>query len=342
MIRTKTTLVVGAGAATELQFPDGQEFLNRIAAGFDFQRLGSSLESPDIAAMDAHLGKLAEAARVKKEALVEAAQTIRSAARISNSIDAILEQHGENPMVLAVGKLAIAHYTLDAEAHSPLGAEPKDPGDLPVRGNENWLYQLCRIVVNGVPRARADRCLDNLSIVCFNYDRSIEQYMPWALHLAFGMSVTEARELVAEKLKITRPYGMPGRMEWMAGEGPIAEWGESEPADLHAVVEQIHTASERRNQGTFLRTMAGQLVQGKRIAFLGFGFDPMNSALLFDSPFEHNPEVFVTWPGASDVERFSVLALLRRQAGIKDASSVRIEDMRAWEFLRDYSAFLES
>lgn len=342
MIRTKTTLVIGAGASTELQFPDGQQFLNRIAAGFDFQRLGGALETPDIAVMEGHLDKLADAARVKKDALVEAAQTIRSAARISNSIDAILEQHGENPMVLAVGKLAIAHYTLDAEAASPLGPEPRDPGDLPVRGNENWLYQLSRIVVNGVPRAKADRCFDNLSLVSFNYDRSIEQYLPWTLHLAFGMGVTEARELVAEKLKITRPYGMPGRMEWMAGDGPVADWGEGEPADLHAVVEQIHTASERRTQGPFLRTMAGQLVQGKRIAFLGFGFDPMNSALLFDAPFEHNPEVFVASPGASDTMRFSVLALLRRQAGIKDASSVRIEDMRAWEFLRDYAAFLES
>ena len=342
MIRTKTTLVVGAGASCELQFPDGREFLQRIAAGFDFQRLGGGLESEDIAAMGAHVADISKRARVKKDALMEAGQLIRSASRLGSSIDAILEQHGDNPMVQALGKLAIAHYTLDAEASSPLGAEPKDPGDLPVRGQENWLFQLARMIVNGVPRAEAERVFDNLSIVCFNYDRSIEHYLPWALHMAFGMTLTDARALVAEKLKITHPYGTPGKLEWMKGDMPVADWGVSSPENFDAVVESISTATDRADDRQWKRQLVGEVVQGKRLVFLGFGFDPMNCAMLFDAPFEHNPDVLVTLPGARETERAAVQRLLQRQAGIRDERLIQIEDQRAWELLRDYAPFLES
>jgi len=342
MIRTKTTLVVGAGASCELQFPDGGELLARIAAGFDFQRRGSALESPDIAAMDALIGDIAKQARVKKEALLEAGRIIRSAARISSSIDAILEQYGDNPMVLAVGKLAIAHYTLAAEAASPLGAEPRDPGDLPVRGQENWLFQISRAVVNGVPRARAESCFDNLSIICFNYDRAIEHYLPWALHMAFGMNLTDARALVAERLRIIHVYGTPGRLGWQTGAMPVADWGETGVGNLPAVVEQIRTMTERTEERGFKRLVPVEVVQGKRLVFLGFGFDPMNCAMLFDAPFEHNPDVLITMPGASDVERAAVLRLLKRQVGIRDESLVTMENLHAWQLLRDYAPFIES
>lgn len=342
MIRTKTALVVGAGASCELQFPDGNEFLARIAAGFDFQRLGGPLETSDIKAMAAHIDDIATKARVKKEALMDAGQIIRSAARLGSSIDAILEQHGNNPMVLAVGKLAITHYVLDAEAHSPLGAEPKDPGDLPVRGTENWLFQLSRAVVNGVPRADAERCFDNLSIICFNYDRSIEHYLPWALHMAFGMTLTEARQLVAERLRITHPYGTPGKLGWQEGSMPVADWGETEPDELHSVVEQLRTPSERNEERAFKRHLLGEVTMGKRLFFLGFGFDPMNCSMLFDAPFEHNPDVLVTMPGATATQRAAVMRLLKRQAGIKDDGLITIEDQRAWQLLQDYTPFLES
>ncbi|KLI63071.1 hypothetical protein [Aurantiacibacter marinus] len=342
MIRTKTTLVVGAGASCELQFPDGRELLARIAAGFDFQRLGGGLESEDIAAMDAQIGAIAKKARVKKNDLLEAGQVIRSAARISHSIDAILEQHGDNPMVLAVGKLAIAHYILGAEAASPLGSEPRDPGDLPVRGTENWLFQLSRAIFNGVPRAKAESCFDNLSVISFNYDRSVENYLPWAMHMAFGMSLTEARALVAEKLRIIHVYGVPGKLEWQTDEMPIADWGEVAPEDFPSVVEQLHTATERAEQRGFKRHVLGEVVQGKRLVFLGFGFDAMNCAMLFDAPFEHNPDVLVTMPGASATERNAVMRLLKRQAGIKDESLITLEDLRAWQLMRDYAPFLES
>lgn len=342
MIRTKTTLVVGAGASTELQLPDGHTLLTRIAGSLDFSRLGSGLASEDMAAMAAHIEDIATEARVKKEDLLAAGQVIRSAARVSSSIDAVLEQFGDNPMVLAVGKLAIAHFTLAAEAESPLAAEPRDPGDLPLKGQENWLHQLGRAVVSGVPRAKVDRCLDNLAIINFNYDRSVEIYLPWALNLAFGMSITEAQDLVAEKLRITHAYGTPGRLDWLSGEMPVAGWGAVELDDVPGVVDQIRTFTERSEEKGFKRKVYGDLVFGKRLLFLGFGFDPMNCSLLFDAPLEHNPDVYITTPGGSEAQEASIRKILAAMAKLKDRDFITFADIPAWQLLRDYGPYLES
>jgi hypothetical protein len=39
-----------------------------------------------------------------------------------------------------------------------------------------------------VPRNRAEQCFDNLSIICFNYDRSIQHYLPFVVAMAFRSS----------------------------------------------------------------------------------------------------------------------------------------------------------
>lgn len=341
MIRTKTTLVVGAGASSELQFPDGPALLARIAASLDFARLGTGLESPDLTVMAEHIAAIAKAARVKKDDLFEAGQAIRSAARISRSINAVLEQHGGNPMALAVGKLAVTYCTLAAEAESPLSAEPRDPGDLAVRGAENWLFQIARSVVNGVPRARADKCLDNLSIISFAYDRSIECYLPWAFNVAFGMSIVEAQQLVAEKLRLVHVYGGPGQLDWQTDDRPAADWGAAVFEDLPAIVEQIRTLSERMEERGFTRRLYGDLVFGQRLLFLGFDFDPMHCSMLFGAPFEHSPDVYIALPGAGPAQQIAVRNVLRAQAKLKD-DAVTIADTPVWQLLRDYAPYIES
>ena len=88
--------------------------------------------------------------------------------------------------------------------------------------------------------------------------------------------------------------------------------------------------------------MQTELAAGKRLVFLGFGFDAMNCAMLFEAPLEHNPDILVTMPAASETQRAAVMRLFRRQAGVKDESQVTIENLRAWQLMRDYAPFLES
>jgi len=59
MIRSKTTFVLGHGAAAELHFPGPGETLDRIAAALDFSRAAANQMTRDTAAILRHVGKLA-------------------------------------------------------------------------------------------------------------------------------------------------------------------------------------------------------------------------------------------------------------------------------------------
>ncbi|WP_343807799.1 hypothetical protein [Alteraurantiacibacter aestuarii] len=342
MIRSKTTLVIGAGAGSEIEMPDGREILGKIAQGFDFARLGSELQTRDMQVLAGHFDKFSRRIGARPEQLMQAAQTIRTSARVGSSIDNILEQHNNDPLVTAAGKLAIIYFTLQAEARSPLQLEPREEGDLPLRGTENWLFQLGKLITSGVPRSKAEKCFENLAIINFNYDRSIQHYLPYVVAMAFGMTLQEARQLVGAKLNIVYPLGNAGRLPWEPGERPDVEWGNEEPWNLQNLVKEIHTASERMNNRAFVTGLHGALAGSKKIIFLGFEFDPLTIDFLFDYSLSHDPDVIAAVTGMNEPTKLAVARLLKRRTGIEEEGLISVMEMRSFQLLRDYSLFLES
>lgn len=343
MIRTETTLVIGAGANCEIEMPDGAELLARIAAGFDFDRLGTQVQTRDMVALAEIFDANAERLGTTYENLLDAGRTIKQASRVTSSIDAVLEQYGsDNADVIAAGKIALAFYTLQAEQKSTLAVEPRDAGDLPLRGTENWLFQLGQLITKGVPRAQAEQCFDKLSLVCFNYDRAIEHYMPWVVSMAFGMDLEEARMLVSTHLRIVHPYGSPGTLPWIFGSGEPCEWGEPQPEDWLALAKGIYTASERGRDKRFSSFLMAEIAQGRRLGFLGFGFDPMNTSMLFDRVLDHDPDVMVALTGIGEGTKKAVHYLLKRNTGVRDPDLITIADCKAYKLLQDNGLFLET
>lgn len=341
VFRSKTTLIVGSGAGYEIEMPEPRELLAKIAQGFDFSRLGSELQTRDMVILGRHFEKFSRQLGVTHDKLLNASAAIRQASRVTGSIDSILEQYAHDPTVQAAAKLAIVYYTLQAEARSPLGLEPRDPGDLPLRGNENWLFQLGRMIVAGVPRSKAEQCFDNLSIINFNYDRSVQHFLPWMIHMAFGMTLSEARQLVAARLKMIYPLGSAGRLPWEQGESPDVDWGNEEPWNLHALVKEVRTISEMRSRPQLAQKIIGEIAGGKRIVFLGFGFDPAHTSVLFDYSLSHDPDLLVSLTGMAEGPKSAVQRTLSRLTGVDD-HLISIYDTRAFQLLRDYSLFLES
>jgi len=342
MIRTDTTLIVGAGANREIEMPDGPDLLAKIAAGFEFDRLHSDVKSRDLVNLANLFERVSDEIGLSYDELVGGAMAIREATIVSTSIDAILEQYGHDPAVLAAGKLAIVYYTLQAESKSTLAAEPRAAGELPLRGTENWLYQLGQLIVKGVPRAKAEECFEKLSIVCFNYDRAIEHYLPWVVQRAFGMTYEESCELVAGRLRIVHPYGVAGRLPWQGDEENGATWGQDDPENIVQLSKRIFTASQRAASRQFQSYLRAEMSRGKRLGFLGFGFDPMNVAMLFDELEHDNPDMLISLVDIGEVERKAILRLINRLTGITDESLITLENMKAFELLRDYGRFLES
>jgi hypothetical protein len=151
----------------------------------------------------------------------------------------------------------------------------------------------------------------------------------------------QARELVAAKLKITYPLGGIGRLPWQQGEAPDVEWGNEEPWNLHALVTEVRTPTEMRSRPQMAQKIIAEVAGGKRVVFLGFGFDPAHTSMLIDYTLSHDPDLLVSLNGMADAPRGAVMKMLNRLTGV-DESLISMHDVRAFQLLRDYSLFLES
>ena len=188
MIRTKTTFILGAGASAELHMPGPVEVLERIAQALDFSRTGANQLTRDTAAILRHITKLAERMNRTEDALYRAGQRIHQAAKIGRTIEQVIEQNNDDPLVEAFGKLAIAVFTLQAESRSSLRATPQPNAALPLQTGDYWLIELGKLLTAGLPRSKVEAGLGDISIVSFNYDRSVEHFLHFALATAYGMS----------------------------------------------------------------------------------------------------------------------------------------------------------
>lgn len=342
MIRSKTTLIVGAGASCEIQLPSNEELLVRIGQSFDFSRFGTGLQTKDSVLLAQYLQKMASRMNKGESEIHQAADRLRIASKLSRSIDAVLDQHDTDPMIIASGKLAIVHFLCQAEAKSILRLTPRVPGDLPIQGADTWYYQLGQLVTSGVPRSKVEQLLDNLSIISFNYDRSIEHFLPYAMVVAFGMQLKEAQQIVAAKLNIVHPYGTIGRLPWQAGDSPDCEWGTEQPWNIHNLAQQIRTSAEATRDHQMLLNIRGMVSNAKRLVFLGFGFQPQNVDILIDYSLSHDPELVATTYGLSPTNQISVTKMLKRKSGIEDDELLLFMNARCNDIMRDYSMLLES
>ena len=341
MIRTRTTFIVGAGAGTELQMPTSRELIQRIAQSFDFERFTGDIQTRDNTVLQQYLARLAAPLKATFEDMRAAADRIFRAASLIESIDAILEQQSHDPLTAAAGKIAVAHFICQAESKSTIRPEPKAPGELPMQGSENWLFEFARLVTSGVPRNRAENCLDNVTVVSFCYDRAIEHFLPYSFAMAFGMSLDEAQAIVCARLTIVRPYGEIGRLPWQPGDAPECDWGTEMPENINRLAGQIRTIGEASRDRPTIAAIGAAVTEAQHLAILGFGFDPANVELLFSSPLAAEAEVLVTLHDMLPAARTAALKLLRRRTGIGEERLIAVES-RACEAMRDYALFLGS
>lgn len=345
MIRTRTTLVIGAGASCELQMPTGDDLLARVVAGYDFSRLGTPAQSRESQILIRHLMKQAERMGSEHMEMVQASQLLRNAARVGTAIDTVLEQLDHDPMATACGKIAIAFHIGQAETRATLREAPRQPGELPLLGKpeECWLFWLGQLLTSGLPRTRLERAFEDLTIVNFNYDRSIEHFLPHALVMAYGLDLKDARTIVGERLQIIHPYGTVGRLPWQPGQDAQAEWaGSEQPWNIHAIAGQVRTHAERMADQPSLHRLRQAIGSAKRLVFLGNAYHPRNLELLFDRTISHNPEVLATAHGLSPANRMAATRLLIRNCGLDQDDLLTMTESRAWETLRDNMLQLES
>jgi len=244
MVDIETVLVLGAGASKAFGFPIGEELVKMIC------NLLSQEKYFDIYYQTAGQNSPEIAERFPK--------VLRQANPFS--VDAWLEH---NPNYIDVGKVAIAIALLYSEEQSSL------------RPENNW-YQLLFKRLDG-PFEEFQN--NKLSIITFNYDRSLEQYsFETFRHMHTEKSEKECIEQL-NHLRILHVYGSLGRLEWQSDRQlPLVSYGHSldkntilSAADSIKIIPQKSSIlSEEFNVSRYL------ISETNALYFLGFGYNQTN------------------------------------------------------------------
>ena len=288
MFRAKTVLVLGAGASVEVGLPAGPELLEQIVKltyiTFELGRQKSGDEGI-LRALKLHLneGGAVDLINEHLKAGWQLSDSAQQALSIDNVIDAL-----EDPKVELIGKMGIAKAILRAEAASPL-FKNKDlhPDTLDLsKFDKTWYSSLTKLLTENVRKTAVGGIFDNLEVINFNYDRCLENYLPFSIAKYYGLQLSETRELM-QTLAIHRPYGRVGRLPWQLGEAPSVSFGSAPPEQIAEVAQQVRTFTERVEEGAELQAMRDAIANADRIIFLGFAFHRQNVELIAQHAQEH-------------------------------------------------------
>jgi len=245
MITEKTVLILGAGASKPYGFPTGRELLYKIRTALD------SFGTSDLRK------KLIEQGVSDSQINAFLMELMYSD---PSSVDAFLEYR---PEFLPVGKLAI---TL-----SLIPFENDDTFFKRALNQPSWYRYLFEKL--NVPSFNKV-INNNVSIITFNYDRSIEHYFFTALKCRSNKSEKECAKIL-EAIPIIHVHGRLGALPWQEESGRPYE-----PRcfrNVKKVSEQIKVIRKDIDKSSeFECAYDFYLSSAEKIIFLGFGYHEAN------------------------------------------------------------------
>ena len=311
MISSKTVFVIGAGASSEVGLPLGTRLAEQISELLNYRFEFSRLEHGDATFLEA-LRTHIKNHELANEHLVLARQ-ISEGIRLVASIDNYIDTHRHDPRIALLGKAAIAYLILKAEKSSTLHFDTRGGRTrLPFSSYEStWLLRFGRQLVDGVPHERLDTIFDNLTIVCFNYDRCVEEFLAHYLAGVYSIEMFRARDLV-DRLRIMRPYG---------GLGPLrpkdqlkgVPFAYDSFSSVFQLGQGLRTYTEQIGDDKLLSEIRSALSDAETIVFLGFAFHRQNLKLIRPETPLTARRLFASAFGFSDTDRGSIAS---RMAGL--------------------------
>jgi hypothetical protein len=255
VIHQRTVLVTGAGASHPYGFPLGRNLRDLVCALAAAGEWGTARE------LLANIGFSTDAIRGFAHDLSRSAY---------GSVDTFLEDFDD---YIPIGKAAIATVLIPFE-------EPR----LLFPGPANHWYE---VLVNALD-TDPERFKDNqLSIVTFNYDRSIEHYLSEVLTIRRRRNQRRALDDFSS-IEIVHVHGALGNYDPTGTSGRPYTTTLSEES-IQMAARDIIVIGEAKDDGeSFVR--ARQLLAGAaRVEFLGFGFNEASVKRLglFSQPWDH-------------------------------------------------------
>lgn len=306
MIRTPTVFVVGAGASCELGFPSGSKLLKELETALNIRFRADGEHTGDSRILDAFrdIVRTNGGGRVELNAHLDACSRICDAAHLGISIDNVISQIDQDPLVPICGKIGIARQILRGETESSIRINANNPARFPLSSvRETWLGRFVQLLSQDMRSSSLETIFDNVSVVSFNYDRSIRRTLPYALASQFALSEATAQDL-SNRLKIYHPYGSLGPLPYETSPPKGISYGEADVLSLAKVATNLRTFTEQQEDIADLADMRDSLSGADRIVFLGFGYHRQNMELLTTNVLPTASRIYGTSLGlsASDTE----------------------------------------
>lgn len=273
MFHRKIVFVVGAGASAEANLPIGAGLAAAISELLNIPRdwaLIGDKHYTFATALQAHC----EQANDLTEHLELSRQIARGLQAVA-SIDKYVDMHRHDSRIAQIAKSAIVHTILQAERNStfwdaPASQTMSDP--LP-RLKDSWYFPFGEMIVDGISLEALGSLFENVTIICFNYDRTIEEFLVHWLATAYAIDLSKSRQIVS-RLAIVRPYGQVGPLD-------IVGFGDtSRLSDAFVLSGNIKTFTEQIGDESIVSRIKVATSEAETIAFLGFGFHRQNLAIL--------------------------------------------------------------
>lgn len=246
MIERNTVLVLGAGASLYYGYPSGRDLVRFILHHLNKDNPPNWIE------------------RLKNEYGIEDRDLITDFYNDlykSNmmSIDDFLDYH---PKYGSIGKLSIALALIPLEDERRLF-------DITKRDGSWYEYLLDKL---RTPKGNFSN--NNLSIITFNYDRSLEHYLFTSLKHTYSVDDKECANLI-NSIQIVHVYGMLDHLPWhIEGGRPYGK--KATPSQVKTASNRIFTLSDGREASMMFAHIYSLLEKAQFIYFLGFGYHEIN------------------------------------------------------------------
>ena len=251
LIGRKTVLVVGAGAVVPYGLPTGRELAFGISEGLKIKPGTNAKANHGFFDLVCSCGFDANSVAAFGLELWQSGQP---------SVDAFLERR---PQFLEVGKCAIAAKLLSFE-------EP-DRFSRKEQIEDRWYEYLFQKLSEGAPTVDVFR-ENELSIVTFNYDRSLEFSLASFLSVSYGVSLREAAS-VMEDVPVYHVYGSLGDF---LDERPFKPTSEVKDIVRAGGGIQIYSQDWGEEERKNLEDVQVKISGAECIGFMGFGYLPVN------------------------------------------------------------------
>ena len=305
MIKRRTVLVLGAGASAPYGFPCARDLRDKIISGLS-KEIAQPFQLLVAAGFDAqHVTNF-------RDALQKSGQA---------SVDVFLEHRSE---FLPVGKTAIAAALIPYEDEAKLWG-----------GDQNWYEYLWQRLG---PSLLDDVAQSQLSVITFNYDRSLEHFLFSALRESHNLGTDYAARYLREIIRIVHVHGQLGPLPWAdTGFGNGRSYQPHDPANLKDAavaaakgIRIVHESAKDDPQYVQARQL---LAQAEIVIFLGFGYLRENVERLAIRSLSPNIALIGTAYGLMEGERAEVALVVSERLFLGNLRHGVLEFLRTHRLL---------